>query len=287
MAEAYDTDSPDGNAMEHVLKQSDIGVYWRDGVIASRDILSVRQTARIREILESLADPRSAEELPGEMRVHRDETGTFLLWPARFFPDLRRELFSSSIPSAVSDLFGGRAVTLWSDEARVKPTDRPSYRTRWHQDIEGIGLSGKSIVTIWIALTDVGAEESPIQTIVGSQEDRSVVLRQYTKAAHTSASAVRAPEMPDIDTGLASGKLVAQTWDCSAGDAIFLDPYMIHGAPLFRGKGLRIVYVTRWVGDDVSWMNPYEHGCLNNLLPIEEHLRMLNRIYETDSGGTS
>ncbi len=170
-------------------------------------------------------------------------------------PALRAAILDSPAAVTVAALTGAQHLSLWLDATFSKIGSHAKTATPWHNDECTFSLQGAQLPSLWIALTDVGADNSPLQTLAGSHLDRW----RY----HSTFFPQDAPRPDDyrpwqeLLDRVAATDADIRTWTAKAGDILLIHPKTIHGAPPRRTGsepgGRRLAFTLRWVGSDVVW----------------------------------
>lgn len=182
-------------------------------------------------------------------------------------PRLRQLVLASRAPQIVARLTGARTLRLWMDGTFLKEGQAPETATPWHNDECTYSLVGEQCPSLWIALTDVDADNSPLTTLDGSNRDAWRYHSTFSPQDVERPSDYR-PWSELLDR-VAAPDAPISVWPAKRGDAILLHPKTIHGA-LRRSSsqtGRRLGFSVRWMGDDVVWrpnvltrLSHYDHG---------------------------
>lgn len=168
-------------------------------------------------------------------------------------PAIRRAILESPAPAAVAALTGATALRVWLDATFSKEGSANETATPWHNDECTFSLQGEHLPSCWMALTDVAADNSPLQTLDGSHLDKhryhsTFFPREVERPAdyrpwQELLDRVHAPQAP------------ISTWTARAGDMLLIHPRTIHGAPprASTSPGRRLAFTLRFVGSDVVW----------------------------------
>jgi ectoine hydroxylase-related dioxygenase (phytanoyl-CoA dioxygenase family) len=201
-----------------------------------------------------LVQPEVPDPAYGRMHVedHDGYVRAINLLPCA--PEIRRLLLESAAPEVLAAVIGSTTLRLWVDGIFMKSGNAPETATPWHNDECTYSFVGEHRPSLWIALTDVDADNSPLITLSGSHRDpwryHSPFSRQdvppppeFRPWQHL-VDRVNAPDAPIL------------TWPARRGDVIVLHPKTIHGSLPRRSSqpGMRLAYSVRWLGDDVRWM---------------------------------
>ncbi|MEQ9112458.1 MAG: phytanoyl-CoA dioxygenase family protein [Rhodospirillaceae bacterium] len=170
-------------------------------------------------------------------------------------PSIKDWLFSTNLPDIVADLIGADSLRIWLDGTFSKVGSSSKTATPWHTDESTFSLQGEHLPSLWIGLTNVDEDNSPLITLAGSHKDKHRYHSPYSPqnvdlpSDYRPWSALMAQaEDPDADI---------RVWTAKAGDILLIHPKTIHAA-LPRTSddgGRRLAFTIRWVGSDVVW-NP-------------------------------
>ncbi len=186
-------------------------------------------------------------------------------------PELRAAILESPAAQIVAALTGASSLRFWLDATFSKVGLAAETATPWHNDECTFSLQGAQLPSLWIALTDVDADNSPLQTLVGSHRD---VWRYHSPFLPQDVP--RPDDYRPWDELLARVRApdaAIRTWTAAAGDILLIHPRTIHGAPPRRSDagGRRLAFTLRWIGSDVRWQpNPLTFG----LAPFDRHPAM-------------
>jgi ectoine hydroxylase-related dioxygenase (phytanoyl-CoA dioxygenase family) len=168
-------------------------------------------------------------------------------------PALREAIVQSPAAEVVAALTGATHLSFWLDATFSKEGSKGETATPWHNDECTFSLQGEHLPSLWMALTDVEADNSPLQTLAGSHRD----IYRY----HSTFFPADAPRPPDyrpwqeLLDRVAAPDADIRTWTAKAGDILLIHPKTIHGAPARTSTkpGRRLAFTLRWVGSDVIW----------------------------------
>lgn len=168
-------------------------------------------------------------------------------------PRLQELLLASRAPEIVADVIGSETLRLWVDGTFQKEGSASQTATPWHNDECTYSLVGEHRPSLWIALTDVDEDNSPLTTLSGSNRDPWRYHSPFSPQGIPTPSGVL-PWQHLVDRTVAPGADV-RVWPARRGDAIALHPKTIHGSLERRTKsqGRRLGLSVRWLGDDVTW----------------------------------
>jgi Phytanoyl-CoA dioxygenase (PhyH) len=193
----------------------------------------------------------STAKVSDNMVVVKYDGGAYAEFLSRDDQAFMRRLFASSLPRLAARIMRVRRVTFWRDEAHFKQSGHATNKTPWHHGIGSFPFKGRQILTVWVPLTPVTIEDSPLQSILGSHRQQAIRYRPPTRT--DVADLPGYGDIPDFDVQIARGELDVATWTSAPGDAVLFHPFSVHGAPPNTGVNHRLAYVSRWLGDDALW----------------------------------
>lgn len=168
-------------------------------------------------------------------------------------PAFRRFIAESPAAGLIAAAMGSRTARFWIDATFWKDGPGEEAATPWHNDMCTYPWRGHQIGIVWVALSDVGPDDGPLLTLLGSHTGEG----RY--ASPLSPQGVDVPEeyrpwSELIAQTQAPGAPIAE-WTAKAGDAILMHPKLIHASKP-RGPAAsprRLSLSTRWLGDDMIW----------------------------------
>lgn len=175
-------------------------------------------------------------------------------WLWRDDPDVRAFFTDSGVAPVVAAIIGTRQLQYWYDLTFIHDPNADGEGTPWHHDIASFPCKGTQIPSLWIAMSDIHQDMSPLSCVRGSHRNRTM-FRPPVYVDKSSPLPDGYGELPDVNRLVANGEYELIGWNISAGDALVIHPYTLHGAPANRSSRQRIAFTTRWAGDDVVW-NP-------------------------------
>jgi ectoine hydroxylase-related dioxygenase (phytanoyl-CoA dioxygenase family) len=227
--------------------------YERDGVAIVRGALGPEEVAFFHTQIDGLlAAHAETKPIGNHAVVVRHEGGAYCECISRKIPAVMDRVLATALPRIAAELMGVEEVTLWRDEVHYKFGGNATNSTPWHHGVGSFPFKGEHAVTVWIPLTRITAEDSPLLTITGSHRDQSVRFRPPTRDKDQPPLPGYA-DPPDFDAMIADGEVEVVAWTAEPGDAVIFHPYTVHGAPPNAGARPRMAYVSRWLGSKVAW----------------------------------
>jgi len=236
--------------------------YRSDGVALAKAALSAAEARALQGTVEDLLS-RHEETRPlgDDAVIVRYDGGAYFECLSRKFSKIRELILASNLPRLASTMLGVENVTLWRDEIHYKFGGVPKNATPWHHGAGSFPFVGEDVLTIWVALTDIGLTDAPLRTVTGSHRDATVRFRPPTRDLTLPPIAGYA-DPPDFDALGERGDVDLVTWLVEPGDAIMFHPFTVHGSYPNQGLRPRMAFVTRWLGADARWA-PDEYSVLD------------------------
>lgn len=225
--------------------------YWADGATVLRDVIDARWRERLAAAIE-----RDIEN-PGPWDHSYDVAG------GRFHGNLRiwqndadfaafcRE--SPAVEIAQKFLRTSRLNLLY-DQLFVKEPGA-DHRTRWHNDQPYWPVTGKDVISVWVALDHTTAANGRLEFVRGSHTwDRWFQPEPFGPNQGTSEYEQNPDyeSMLDIEANRDAYDII--TWDVEPGDVYVFSAMTVHGA---AGNATtdkrRRGYTVRYCGDDVFY----------------------------------
>ncbi len=245
MSAESDITLPENTADLHQLYVND-GVVPVPGLLRGqllRDLVEAVETVRQTADSEEASDPRtSVKHLPGRSIVRG---------LAHTEGSVRTLVKNPSVADFLAQVAGANAVRYWNDLTLAYAPAAPAGESAWHHDLPAFPLRATEMPTLWIALSDVDWDSSPLVYARGSH------VSGYLYPP-TTASDAELPDgyaaMPDWDARVEAGSVEKVWWPMKPGDALVMHSKVVHCTPANRNeKDERVSIITRWVGDDAVW----------------------------------
>jgi hypothetical protein len=140
------------------------------------------------------------------------------MWPTD--PDFRAYAFESGVAKLCAQAMESRSARLYFDQIFVKEPETHE-RFFWHQDLPYWPMGGTQICSAWVTMTDVDAEASALEFVLGSDKLGKLyrpVMPEGTEQDDSIQfinSGNDQPEIPDFDADRAKNN--DATWKPRAG----------------------------------------------------------------------
>jgi ectoine hydroxylase-related dioxygenase (phytanoyl-CoA dioxygenase family) len=235
--------------------------YESDGAVMVPQLISRAWAERllgiVDDVLKQARDPAAEFEDVQGIEIRRAAKGgrITIRWMWRHRPDVRRFFDETRAPEVLAGILGSQRLRLYFDLTFIhEPMADDPAGSPWHNDISAFPFVGEQVPSLWISLVDIEPDMSPLRCLRGSHKDRALYRPPvYTRADLSLPDGFVDP--PDFEALVAAGRYEVLTWDrLSAGDALIINPYTVHGAPGNQSKARRrVAFTSRLLGDDIRW----------------------------------
>ena len=125
--------------------------------------------------------------------------------------------------------------------------------TPWHHDLPYYPLEGNQTVSIYVPL-DYIPEETAVKFVSGSHRWTEVFFaRRFIDGANYIQNDPSLSSVPDIEA--TDNVYEVKSWPLDPGDALLFDFRTLHGTSAAKNHSRRRAFSTRWLGDDVVYMD--------------------------------
>lgn len=233
--------------------------YWQERLLdATRNIIERhRQTKG--------AQPKASAngQVEGVIVMERHPGRIGFRQAVDYDPVFQAWVRESNALDVVADVIGASSLRYLMDTTFCKEKSDSDTATPVHHDIAVYCFKGSQVPSLWVALTDIGEDDAPLQTVLGSHKWQDVMYRPPTD----SSAQPLIPgylELSEIPARIEREGATWKTWPCKAGDALVIHPYTLHASlPKESAGGMRIGFSSRWMGEDVTWspnaFSPIDH----------------------------
>ncbi|MFT7474757.1 MAG: ectoine hydroxylase-related dioxygenase (phytanoyl-CoA dioxygenase family) [Verrucomicrobiales bacterium] len=233
------------------ITDQQIAQFKTDGAMVVRQAIGSdwleRLAAAIERDIENPAPFDHSYEVDGG-RFH----GNLRIWQND--PDFAAFCLDSPATGLARQFLGAQQMNLLYDQLFVKEA-ATDHRTRWHNDQPYWPISGRDVVSVWVALDNVDATTGRLEFVRGSHRWDRWFQPESFGPNNSESGYERNPEyepIPDIEADRDSFDIVS--WDAEPGDVYVFNGMTVHGsagntAPDRRRRG----YTVRYCGDDVRY----------------------------------
>jgi hypothetical protein len=218
-------------------------VYRMRGFLTPVPVLSLEEAGRYRTLLEDLVARGPGEPALADLMYYKSHLA--FAWFARL-------CWHPRILDVVEGLLGPD-ILLWNSSVLPKA---PHSRSRftWHQDATYWGLEPPHVLSVWLALSDVTAENGCVRMIPGSHR-RGQLAHENT--FDPDVMLPRGQQVKDFVGAESAVDVVLRP-----GEASFHDVFTVHGSGPNRSAAWRLGCNMTYLATDVHTLNGMESAIL-------------------------
>lgn len=230
-------------ALTRAVTADEVDLFTREGVVRLPGMLAEDAVEQLRQVIEDELEQswrahHPTADIPTTGRFHNDG----FLW--RRHDLLRKLCLCSGLPETAAQLMGSSTALLLMDEVFVKEPGT-NLSIPWHTDISYWPISGRQMLSFWIALDVVDIVNGAVRFRVGSHQ-WATVHRPTSFLLGRSKEESPGAMMPSDDD--------ITSWSLVPGDAIAFHAYTLHHSPGNSAMGRRRrAYSIRYGGADVRY----------------------------------
>ncbi len=214
--------------------------YRADGFLHVAGFLDADELARWRDAVDQATAARRGQALDGKPAGHRENpyANVFLqmMLISRSSPVVREIIHDRRLARLAADLAGLDGIRLWHDQALIK--EPLANATAFHRDVPFWSFDSRRAISVWVALDDASVENGCLYFLPGSQH-----LTDYEHApigANMGELVARYPALAGIEPVAVPA---------AAGDAIYIDGMIAHGAGPNMTRGYRRAMTCAYMPD--------------------------------------
>lgn len=222
--------------------------YAEDGVVLLRNLFAGPALEKMQSAVRHFrAAPRengrsSVKHLPGRIIIRG---------LAHASADMRALINLPALAQTVAAIASVERVMCWNDLTLIYQPKSPYGESPWHHDIPAFPLRAAAMPSLWIALSSVDEDRSPLVFVPGSQKSGDLYP---PSTENPDAYPPGYAAMPDWDALIERGEARRLWWAMQPGDCILLDSRVVHSTPANRNEhDERISLITRWFSCDAVW----------------------------------
>lgn len=189
-------------AGDDCVSDAQVATYEVDGIVRIPGLFAL-WVARLSEaVLDVIKRQRRGEVLPrsAQFAYQNDLSvfeefggGAMALNIVGHHPGFAAWLADSAAAEASAAITASARIRFWVDASFYKDVAQAAEGTPWHNDTCTRPFWGKQMTILWIALTDIGAEDGPLTTVRGSHRGDGRYYSPFFPA--TACSCTRARSM--------------------------------------------------------------------------------------------
>ena len=262
------------------VDQKAIDLYEEVGTTRVRNAITPSTVTTLTEILDDVVarlragtfPPRSAPDPVFRDIEFEDHDGYVRLVNVMpEVPELRTLLLDSGLPEVVAKVTGATSLRIWLDATFSKQGCAAETATPWHNDECTFSFQGEHLPSLWIALTDIDVDNSPLTSLAGSHRDSHRYHSTFSPQDAPTPEGFR--PWADLLARVNDPKADIRVWTANAGDVLLIHPKTIHGSlpRTATDNGRRLAFTVRWIGSDVIW----QPTPITMLAPFDQHPLMV------------
>ncbi|MCK1813211.1 phytanoyl-CoA dioxygenase family protein [Streptomyces sp. XM4011] len=225
------------------LTENEVAAFTDDGAVRVSGVLPEPWIGRITEAVEHvLVNPTLLAEATALLGGGGFAGDAFMWKTHSGFHDF---VFHSPAARIAQRLFGSGSVTAFYDQIFAKPAGSGAP-TPFHEDVSSWPIAGEQMCAMWIPLDPCTPETAALKVVRGSHRWRRKFAPVTPGAEHLALAQGYEP-VPEI----AEDQLLS--WDLVPGDIVLFHPRALHGATGTGPERGRRAFVSRWVGDGVTF----------------------------------
>lgn len=236
--------------MPYTLTTQDVESFRSDGAVLLPQLINQTWIERLRQaVARDMASPGPyfhGYQIEGSGRFH----GNLRLWESD--TDFRDYCHDSVLPEVAAQLLDVDTIRLYYDQLFVKEA-AANAPTRWHNDQPYWPIRGWPIMSFWLALDPVDAENGALEFIQASHH-WDTWYQPEPFAPGSDAGYEQNGDyvaMPDIDARRSEYRFLS--WDMQPGDVIAFHALTVHGGPANKSQQQRRGYTVRYCGPDMTY----------------------------------
>lgn len=236
------------------ITADDIATFKRDGVVCLRQMFDRdwvdRMNAAVLRVMDTkhpLARPREVTAALGG-KTGRYHINSFV-W--HWDQDFRDWALHSPNGEIAATLMQADEVRMFYDQVFVKEPNTAEM-TDWHHDLPFWPMRGNQILSVWVALTDVGPDNSALEYIAGSHKWNKFYRAAIPDKDPRFKSELE--ECPNFSLMRDKPEYRFLSWTMKAGDCLVHHPLTVHGSEgNFSPVRRRAAISNRYFGPDAIW----------------------------------
>jgi ectoine hydroxylase-related dioxygenase (phytanoyl-CoA dioxygenase family) len=234
----------------NLVTPSDVEAYYRDGVVALRNVISADWIERMQAAVDRvIAAPTAIGGTYGAF------SHDMFLW--RHDDDFRSFAMDSVLPGIARALMRTERLNLFFDQLLVKEPGLAA-EIKWHQDLQTFPVIGTQAISIWVPFDPASSANGAVSYARGSHRWGTLFRdRNYRQGS--------GPEVPPLD------EMDVVCWELQPGDVVVHHPLTLHGSPgNATAASRRRALSVRYAGDDVRFQPKEPNFMSTNGIPLPD-----------------
>ncbi|MDG2483318.1 MAG: phytanoyl-CoA dioxygenase family protein [Alphaproteobacteria bacterium] len=235
-----------------LVDQGDVDAYERDGAVCIRGVLDDGEIELLREEIEQGLERKGAG-FKNHTERNKGKTGRFAHMFQMWQQSDRLASFTanSRLVDVVADLMRTSKVNLFFDQAFAKEPGTVDP-TPWHVDQTFWPLTGRQVITTWVALDEIDRTSGGVEFVAGSHLWNRMFQPKSFSGDNDVEVQPEFEQMPDIEADRSAYNIIS--WDMNPGDILTFNGMTLHGAPgNATSDRRRRGYAVRYSGDDAVY----------------------------------
>ena len=229
---------------------AEVEVFWRDGAIVLRNVISLDWVERLRTVIDLLMLEANSTLL-GLTADGKFKSRSNLF---RSIPEVEAFIFDPVVAGLAQRFLKSEKVNFFYDQLLIKEPGSIE-RTLWHHDLAFWPVDGEQIISIWVPLDRATPETGVVSYVKGSHRWGKLFRPQFIDDTvngnqdYPGKAKSNYEPVPDIDGNPELYELL--TWSLEPGDVLIHHALTLHGAPGNSSTDQRRrAWAFRWLGDD-------------------------------------
>lgn len=232
------------------LTDEEIQGYDTDGAVKISGVLSYEWIERLRKGVDYVLKNPSSLARATSVLGGGGFAGDAFMWKTH--DTFRDFVFCSPASRIAMQVFTAESIRAFYDQIFAKEAGA-ALPTPMHEDMTSWPVKGEEICALWIPLDPCGPDSSALQVVRGSHRwDRAF--------PPVTPSASQRRDHNKFDSPLDYSLEDVLSWDLDIGDFVLFHPRVLHGASGTKPESGRRAFVSRWVGEGVTFQP--EHAVL-------------------------
>jgi ectoine hydroxylase-related dioxygenase (phytanoyl-CoA dioxygenase family) len=193
------------------------------------------------------SDASDYASTPSDFVFRNFGTSIAMMYPSHVITEMKKIALNANLQNLVSAIIRSDTLRYYYDEIYIKRSQSQNA-TPYHQDLASLPFSGSHIPICWTLLTDPHVDQAPLTMVEGSHQIEAIFYPELLDPAAMSSAYKKLPTVDEFEHAYGCRVVVP---DVKKGDTVVFHPKTVHGSLNNNGRGQRVSFVCRWLGDDV------------------------------------